>query len=156
MVSADWAEEMRLRAQRARRSTGMVLDEERILKLPGENLGPDDSLVVKWSNALAIPPAPFLFASQARFCESLSRAPERRGVVASVAVGEGKTLMALLAGTVLKANQKTKISKNEIRPLSCILEQLQEVRERSLIVQMQSEPRQLFQSGQKQRTQSKS
>lgn len=100
---------MRLRAQTARRTTGMVLDEERILNLPVEDY--PDNLVETWTGELQTVRSrvrgddPPLFPVQAEFCEALSRAPDRRGVVASVSVGDGKTLMSLLAGTVLDAKK---------------------------------------------------
>ena len=95
------------------------MEEERILNLPVEDYPPDGVLQEKWSKRLQrrrrvsrngkgvdfASPSPELFPDQARACECISRAPTRRGAVLSIKVGGGKTLISLLAGTILGAKK---------------------------------------------------
>ena len=98
---------------------GMIMEEVCFMNLHGEHYPQDAVLQEKWSKLLqrrrrvsrngkgvdfaSAPPE--LFPDQARAFECISRAPTRRGVVLSIKVGGGKTLISLLAGTILGAKK---------------------------------------------------
>jgi len=104
--SDNFIERMRKKSASARQFAGIVLDEERILNLPIETYPPGRTCVTKWSTALACnPKAPPLFEGQALSFECISRSKNNRGAVLALPVGYGKTLVALLAGTVLKSQR---------------------------------------------------
>jgi len=104
--SDDFIERMRRKAASARQTAGMVLDEERILNLPIETYPPEKECVTKWTKQLAITPkAPSLFYGQALSFECISRSHRNRGAVLALPVGYGKTLVALLSGSVLNAKK---------------------------------------------------
>ena len=99
---------MRERAAQARQLSGMVMDEERIQNLPCETYPRPEECIFKWTRSLARHSnAPPLFLSQAMSFECLSRSPKKsnRGAVLAIPVGEGKTLISLLAGTVLRSQK---------------------------------------------------
>ena len=103
---SDWASSLRARALEARKKCGMVLDEERILKLVPLDYPSDDRLIRLYSDLLRVRQgAPRLFSVQAIALHTLSLASPRRGGVLPIPCGEGKTLISLLAGTVMGARK---------------------------------------------------